>query len=87
MPARHGPGRDHHLTSTEPGTTSPKGDARIAMDKRVAAEILLLARWFELRPKELRRTATPKTWLADGGIHPIRRKPRKAKAPKAKSRK
>ena len=22
MPARHGPGRDHHLTSTEPGTTS-----------------------------------------------------------------
>jgi hypothetical protein len=33
-----------------------------------AAEILLLARWFELRPKELKRTATPKKWLASGGI-------------------
>jgi len=37
-----------------------------------AAEILLLARWFELRPKELKRTATPKKWLAEGGIRPIR---------------
>ncbi len=33
-----------------------------------AAEILLLARWFELRPKELKRTATPKKWLASAGI-------------------
>ena len=33
-----------------------------------AAEILLLTRWFELRPKELKRTATPKKWLASGGI-------------------
>ena len=39
-----------------------------------AAEILLVARWFELRPKELRRTATPKKWLAEGGIRPVRRK-------------
>lgn len=38
-----------------------------------AAEILLVARWFELRPKELKRTATPKKWLADGGIRPFRR--------------
>jgi excinuclease ABC subunit C len=37
-----------------------------------AAEILLLARWFELRPKELKRTATPKKWLAEGGIRPFR---------------
>jgi len=37
-----------------------------------AAEILLLARWFELRPKELKRTATPKEWLAKGGIRPFR---------------
>jgi len=40
-----------------------------------AAEILLLARWFELRPKELKRTATPQKWLAEGGIRPFR--PRK----------
>ena len=33
-----------------------------------AAEILLLTRWFELRPKELKRTGTPKKWLASGGI-------------------
>ena len=43
-----------------------------------AAEILLLARWFELRPKELKRTATPKKWLAPGGIRPFR--PRKRAA-------
>ena len=41
-----------------------------------AAEILLVARWFELRPKELRRTATPKKWLAEGRILPSRRKTR-----------
>ena len=39
-----------------------------------AAEILLVARWFELRPKELKRTATPKKWLAEGGIRPSRRR-------------
>ena len=39
-----------------------------------AAEILLLARWFELRPKELKRTATPKKWLAEGGIRPFQRR-------------
>ncbi len=41
-----------------------------------AAEILLVARWFELRPKELKRTATPKKWLAEGGIRPSRRRVR-----------
>ena len=44
-----------------------------------AAEILLVARWFELRPKELRRTATPKKWLDEGGILPSRRRRRKGK--------
>ena len=39
-----------------------------------AAEILLVARWFELRPKELKRTATPKKWLAEGGIRPSGRR-------------
>ena len=48
-----------------------------------AAEILLLARWFELRPKELKRTATPETWLAEGGIRPFRRKTPMAKKPAA----
>ena len=42
-----------------------------------AAEILLLARWFELRPKELKRTATPKKWLPEGGIRPFRPRNRK----------
>jgi excinuclease ABC subunit C len=46
-----------------------------------AAEILLLARWFELRPKELKRTATPKKWLASGGIRPFRA--RKCTAPES----
>jgi excinuclease UvrABC nuclease subunit len=40
------------------------------------AEILLVARWFELRPKELKRTATPKKWLAEGGIRLSRRRAR-----------
>ena len=30
-----------------------------------AAEILLVARWFKLNPKELKRTTSPKKWLAD----------------------
>ncbi len=30
-----------------------------------AAEILLVARWFELNPKELGRTTPPEEWLAD----------------------
>jgi hypothetical protein len=40
------------------------------------AEILLVVRWFELRPKELKRTATPAKWLAEGGIRPARRRNR-----------
>ena len=44
-----------------------------ALEPHEAAEILLVARWFELRPKELKRTATPQKWLADGGIRPFRR--------------
>ena len=43
-----------------------------------AAEILLVARWFGLRPKELKRTATPKKWLAEGHIRPRRRRARRA---------
>ncbi len=38
-----------------------------------AAEILLVARWFELWPKELERTATPKQWLDHGSIRRTRR--------------
>ena len=47
-----------------------------ALEPYEAAEILLVARWFELRPKELKRTATPQKWLADGGIRPFRRRAR-----------
>ena len=50
-----------------------------ALEPREVDEILLLARWFELRPKELRRTATPKQWLGGGGIRPFRRSIRTAK--------
>ncbi len=49
-----------------------------SLEPQEAAEILLVARWFELRPKELKRTATPKKWLAEGGIRPTRRRIRKA---------
>ena len=45
-----------------------------SLEPHDAAEILLVARWFELRPKELNRTATPERWLADGGIRPVRRR-------------
>ena len=48
-----------------------------------AAEILLVARWFELRPKELKHTATPKQWLAEGGIRPFRGRTPTAKGPAA----
>ena len=47
-----------------------------SLEPQDAAEILLVARWFELRPKELKRTATPKKWLAEGGIRPFRHRMR-----------
>ena len=34
-----------------------------ALEPQDAAEILLVARWFRLRPKERRRTVSPKRWL------------------------
>ena len=48
-----------------------------SLEPHDAAEILLVARWFELRPKELKRTATPEKWLAEGGIRPSGRRIRK----------
>jgi excinuclease ABC subunit C len=48
-----------------------------SLEPHDAAEILLVARWFELRPKELKRTATPKKWLTEGAIRPSRRSVRK----------
>ncbi len=47
-----------------------------ALAPHEAAEILLVARWFGLRPKELKRTATPKKWLAEGRIRLQRRRVR-----------
>ena len=47
-----------------------------SLEPHEAAEILLVARWFELRPKELKRTATPTKWLAEGGMRPARRRSR-----------
>jgi excinuclease ABC subunit C len=49
-----------------------------SLNAHEAAEILLVARWFELRPNELKRTATPRKWLAKGGIQPSRRRVRKS---------
>jgi excinuclease ABC subunit C len=44
---------------TDPG---PSG-----LEPQDAAEILLVARWFRLRPKERRRTLTPERWLEQKG--------------------
>jgi excinuclease ABC subunit C len=38
-----------------------------------AAEILLVARWFKLRPKERRRTASPERWMKERGPDAPRR--------------
>ncbi len=46
-----------------------------ALQPHEAAEILLVARWFELRPRELERTVTPQRWLEEGAI----RRPRRGK--------
>ncbi len=35
-----------------------------ALDAQDAAEILLVARWFKIKPQERRRTVSPKRWLA-----------------------
>ena len=45
-----------------------------ALEPREAAEILLVARWFELRPRELQRTTTPKEWLSEEAIRPPHRR-------------
>jgi len=50
---------------------SERGPA--ALESREASEILLVARWFELRPKELERTATPEKWRSEEVIRPSRR--------------
>ena len=46
-----------------------------ALQPHEAAEILLVARWFELRPRELEWTVTPQRWLEEGAI----RRPRRGK--------
>ena len=35
------------------------------LEPQDAAEVLLVARWFELRPRERRRTLSPERWLAE----------------------
>ena len=37
------------------------------LEPQDAAEILLVARWFRLKPAERRRTVTPETWLREHG--------------------
>lgn len=51
-----------------------------ALQPHEAAEILLVARWFELRPRELERTVTPQRWLEGGAIRRPRRGKRRAPA-------
>jgi len=48
--------------------TGPAG-----LEPQDAAEILLVARWFRLRPKERRRTLSPERWLAERGPDAPRR--------------
>ncbi len=38
------------------------------LEPQDAAEILLVARWFRLRPEERRRTVSPDVWLAERGV-------------------
>lgn len=38
-----------------------------ALEREEAAEILFVAAWFRGRPRELRRTKSPRNWLQDGG--------------------
>ena len=45
-----------------------------ALEPREAAEILFVARWFELRPRERERTTTPKEWLSEEVLRPPRRR-------------
>jgi excinuclease ABC subunit C len=48
---------DEVYGETDPG---PAG-----LSPQDAAEILLVARWFRLKPKERRRTVRPEVWLAE----------------------
>jgi len=42
--------------------TGPAG-----LEPQDAAEILLVARWFRLKPEERRRTVAPEVWLQERG--------------------
>ena len=37
----------------------------LGLEPEDAAEILLVAQWFRLRPKERRRTMTPQRWIEE----------------------
>ncbi len=39
-----------------------------ALEPQDAAEVLLVAQWFRLRPKEMKRTKPPEQWLTEDGI-------------------
>lgn len=58
------------------GAPDPGGTA-LSADQ--AAEILLVARWFRLRPKELRRTVSPDAWIRDHGPVSQSTTPRRAR--------
>jgi len=45
----------------------------LGFEPQDAAEILLVARWFKLRPQERRRTLSPEKWLAERGPDARRR--------------
>ncbi|MEQ1858095.1 MAG: UvrB/UvrC motif-containing protein [Longimicrobiales bacterium] len=45
----------------------------VGFEPQDAAEILLVARWFRLRPKERRRTLSPERWLEERGPDAPRR--------------
>lgn len=58
-----GTARAPHRSFSGISSSTEKGLA--ALRPHEAAEILLVARWFKLNPKELKRTTLPKEWLAD----------------------
>jgi hypothetical protein len=45
----------------------------VGFEPQDAAEILLVARWFKQRPKERRRTLSPKRWIEERGPDARRR--------------
>jgi excinuclease ABC subunit C len=63
-----------HVASAIAAVYDEDDSGLVGFEPQDAAEILLVARWFRLRPEERRRTVSPKRWLAGGAKSPKRRR-------------